>query len=59
MVVVSEERGVISLVDGGELLEDLDAKGLQVALGAALNGVTPEPRRPTRRPAVAAETSDA
>ncbi len=37
-VVVSEERGVISLVDRGEILEQLDAKGLEAALKRALTG---------------------
>ena len=37
-VVVSEERGVVSLVDGGEAKEELDAKGLQEALRVALSG---------------------
>ncbi len=41
-VVVSEERGMISLVDGGEILENLDAKGLAEALRRAL---TPSARR--------------
>jgi len=35
-VVVSEERGVISLIDGGELIEGLDARGLETALREAL-----------------------
>jgi uncharacterized protein (TIGR00159 family) len=59
-VVVSEERGVISLVDSGEISEGLNAKSLQEALGAALNrGSQETSRRPRRRPAVAAEPSDA
>lgn len=37
-VVVSEERGVISLVDRGEIVEQLDAKSLQAALTRALTG---------------------
>lgn len=35
-VVVSEERGVISLIDGGELTEGLDARSLERALWSAL-----------------------
>lgn len=61
-VVVSEERGVVSLVDGGEIVEGLDARSLQEALRDALNGAgtLPEPpARTTRRRAVAAEPSDA
>jgi uncharacterized protein (TIGR00159 family) len=37
-VVVSEERGVISVVDRGEILEDLTAKELQRVLVRALTG---------------------
>jgi len=37
-VVISEERGVISLVDRGEVLENLDARGLQRALRRSLAG---------------------
>jgi uncharacterized protein (TIGR00159 family) len=37
-VVVSEERGVISLVDGGEIVENLDARGLSEALRRTLQG---------------------
>lgn len=37
-VVVSEERGVISLVDGGEIIENLDAKALELALRRSLSG---------------------
>jgi uncharacterized protein (TIGR00159 family) len=59
-VVVSEERGVISLVDGGEVTEGLDTKSLQLALGAALNGDSTATRKRTGRSAVAAaEPSDA
>lgn len=59
-VVVSEERGVISLVDGAEIVEHLDAKGLQSALLEALGGQREDP--PVRRPRAAAiitESSDA
>jgi diadenylate cyclase len=45
VVVVSEERGVISLVDRGEVLEHLDAHGLEQALRRALSGGWNEPRR--------------
>ena len=37
-VVVSEERGIISLVEDGEVTEGLDAKGLERALTVALSG---------------------
>jgi len=60
VVVVSEERGVISLVDSGELTEGLDAKGLQQALHSALNGgPTETAKRVGRGQSVAAEPSDA
>ena len=35
-VVVSEERGVVSLAEGGRIVEDLDAQGLAERLRAAL-----------------------
>jgi uncharacterized protein (TIGR00159 family) len=60
-VVVSEERGVISLVEGGELTEGLDARGLQRALHAALStappGSGPQPARQT--PSATPEPRDA
>ena len=60
VVVVSEERGVISMVDSGELTEGLDAKGLQQALHNALNGgPTETAKRAGRGQTVAAEPSDA
>ncbi len=59
-VVVSEERGVISLVDRGEILEQLDAKRLQQALARALAGGASEPRdAPVERPVAVTEPSDA
>jgi uncharacterized protein (TIGR00159 family) len=59
-VVVSEERGVISLVEGGEVAEGLDAKALQDALRAALaGGPTETGKRVGGQRAVAAEPSDA
>jgi diadenylate cyclase len=59
-VVVSEERGVVSLVDGGEAREGLDAKGLQEALRIALSSGPPERNHATdRKHAVATEPSDA
>jgi uncharacterized protein (TIGR00159 family) len=60
-VVVSEERGVISLVDRGEVLEHLDAHGLGQALRRALAGGWNEPRsRPSReRMVTAGSTTDA
>ncbi len=44
-VVVSEERGVISLVEGGDVIEHLDAKGLQQALQRALRDEKPDLQR--------------
>ena len=35
-IVVSEERGVVSLTEGGRISSDLDARGLQAALQRAL-----------------------
>jgi diadenylate cyclase len=35
-VVVSEERGIVSLAEGGRIVEDLDARGLQERLRLAL-----------------------
>lgn len=45
-VVVSEERGVISLVDGRRIVEHLDGKGLERALAEALGQ---EERHPAAR----------
>jgi diadenylate cyclase len=42
-VVVSEERGVISLIDGGELIEGLDARGLEHGLHEALGSASHRP----------------
>jgi uncharacterized protein (TIGR00159 family) len=59
-VVVSEERGVVSLVEGGELTEDLDAKRLQRALRTALGGAAPEASGPPERsPVTATRPGDA
>jgi uncharacterized protein (TIGR00159 family) len=59
-VVVSEERGVVSLVDAGEVTEGLDAQGLQEGLRTALAGGPPERGKESRgRRAVAPEPSDA
>ncbi len=55
-VVVSEERGIISLVEDGQVTEGLDAKGLERALAAALYGGPPDPLRKLRLQ-VAAEDS--
>jgi hypothetical protein len=57
---VSEERGVISLVDGGEITESLDARGLSELLRRTLGGGA-KASRPTHRTRriVAAESSDA
>lgn len=61
-VVVSEERGVISLVDHGEVTENLNAKSLQQALERALTSGWNEHAAPAaraRRTVVATEPSDA
>jgi uncharacterized protein (TIGR00159 family) len=59
-VIVSEERGVISLVDGAEIVEHLDATSLQAALLEALGGAKEEPRHTHRRTAaIPAESTDA
>lgn len=61
-VVVSEERGVISLVEGGEMLEHLDAQGLQQVLARKLGGARGTPQGapgPSGARAVAARPSDA
>jgi diadenylate cyclase len=68
-VVVSEERGVISLVEGGTIVEHLDAKSLIQALTAALGGAEDRPpgrgrrdrarKKPVRRRAVISELTDA
>jgi len=59
-VIVSEERGVISLVDGAEIVEHLDAASLQTALIEALGGEKEEqPRSPARTAAIPAESADA
>jgi uncharacterized protein (TIGR00159 family) len=58
-VIVSEERGVISLVDGGEIVEHLDAASLQNALIEALGDVKEEPRDPrATATALTAESAD-
>lgn len=59
-VVVSEERGVISLVEGGEVIEHLDAKGLEEELKLALIGDTSDHgRRIGRQRVIATGSSDA
>jgi diadenylate cyclase len=59
-VVVSEERGVISLMDGGEALEQLDAKGLERALRRALGaGRRTAPPRLDRAEVAATRLGDA
>jgi len=45
-VVVSEERGVISLVDGGKLTENLNAQDLAKRLRLALASPRSEPKTP-------------
>ena len=59
-VVVSEERGVIALVEEGEITEGLDARGLETALTVALSGRPPKaPQRVRRRQIIATGPSDA
>jgi len=59
-VVVSEERGVISLIDGAEIVEHLDAKGLEIALLDSLgNGSDQAPHRRQTPRAIMTETTDA
>ena len=56
-VVVSEERGIISLVEDGEVTEGLDAKGLEQALAVALSGSRLDARQKLRRRKVVVEDS--
>jgi uncharacterized protein (TIGR00159 family) len=58
-VVVSEERGVVSLAEGGKISEPLDAKQLEAALELGL-GSPPdrEPDKAQRRQVVATGQSD-
>jgi len=59
-VIVSEERGVISLVDGAEIVEHHDAASLQTALIEALGSETKKQQRfITRTTAIPAESADA
>lgn len=59
-VVVSEERGVISFVEGGRIVEHLDTKGLEGELRRALCGGKPERRGPASpQRVVTAGSSDA
>ena len=58
-VVVSEERGVISLVAGDELREHLNAKSLEDALRAALGAGQDEAPEVERARVVTVESSDA
>lgn len=59
-VVVSEERGIVSLVDRGRIVEGLDAQTLGQALRQALTGGDePSPRRRTARTLIAPRASDA
>jgi uncharacterized protein (TIGR00159 family) len=60
-VVVSEERGVITLVEGRRILENLDARRLAEELRRALTPPGEELRRklPARRPLAAPRTTDA
>jgi diadenylate cyclase len=54
-VVVSEERGVVSLVDGGEITENLTASSLEEELRRALRGGGEEPAPSTARKRTARE----
>jgi uncharacterized protein (TIGR00159 family) len=59
-IVVSEERGVVSLIDSGEVKEGLDSVGLERELQVALTGANQEPARKGRSArVVASEPSDA
>ncbi len=59
-IVVSEERGVVSLAEGGKISGALDAKGLERALHLALGTATERGReKPGRGGIVAASQSDA
>lgn len=59
-IVVSEERGVISLAEGGKISEAMDAKQLQLALERGLNsGQEKENGKVHGRQVVAAGQSDA
>ena len=59
-MIVSEERGVISLVDGAEIVEHLDAASLQKALLEALGGEKEEPPgSPARAAAIPVGSADA
>ncbi len=49
VIVASEERGVLSLAEGGSIREDLDAKGLSVLLHRALNPRVESKKRQIRR----------
>ncbi len=49
-VVVSEERGIVSLAEGGRIVEDLDAQGLAERLRAALAPRAEKAFRPSRPP---------
>jgi uncharacterized protein (TIGR00159 family) len=58
-VVVSEERGVVSIVEGGEIVENLDAQRLQRALEHALHGGREQEGSAPKRTFVATGSSDA
>jgi diadenylate cyclase len=59
-IVVSEERGVVSLAEGGRISSGLDAKGLERALHRALGSGRNDGTEPARgEPVVAAGPSDA
>jgi diadenylate cyclase len=53
-VVVSEETGVISLVQGGAIRRNLDGPSLKAALLAALNVTEAREARPAAAPATEA-----
>jgi len=59
-IVVSEERGVVSLAESGRISSALDAKGLERALHRALGSSRDDGAEPARgEPVVAAGPSDA
>ena len=58
-IVASEERGVLSLAQGGTIREDLDAKGLSVLLHRELNPRSERRPNAARSGVIAAKPTDA